>query len=403
MKTATLFDNTPRLSMHDSIRLTAESLRTYGAIHPHWAIAWSGGKDSTATVTLIAWMIESGQIPAPKSLRVYFADTRMELTPIYLSAAGIMHDLRERGIHVETVTAPIEKRFLPYILGRGVPPPNNNTFRWCTRQIKVEPMKNALIAERQRLGQKFLTITGVRQGESAIRDNRIIMSCSRDGAECGQGWYQQTMPEAVTDTLAPLLHWRVCHIWEWLKHWAPTAQFGDWNTRILADAYGGDEAEEINARTGCVCCPLANTDKALDHILTLPQWAYLAPIKRLRQIYTELRSPTRRHRQTGHQRNADGTIPSNPNRMGALTINARKWAFGEIINIQHEVNQYAISHRRPAIDILNPEEQDYIRTAWDNRLYPNGWTGEEPTADQPFDQTFPDGSIQPLLFRAMQF
>ena len=403
MKNATLFDNTPRLSMHDSIKLTAESLRAYGALHRHWAIAWSGGKDSTATVTLIAWMIESGMIPAPDSLRVYFADTRMELTPIYLSATGIMHDLRERGIQVEVITAPIEKRFLPYILGRGVPPPNNNTFRWCTRQIKVEPMKNALIAERERLGQKFLTITGVRQGESAMRDKRIIMSCSRDGAECGQGWYQQTMPEAVTDTLAPLLHWRVCHVWEWLKHWAPTAQFGDWNTRILADAYGGDEAEEINARTGCVCCPLASNDRALNHILTLPQWAYLAPLKQLRNIYTELRSPTRRHRQTGHQRNADGAMPANPQRMGALTIAARRWAFSEIIQIQETVNCNAARLSRPTIDILNPEEIEYIRTAWANRLYPNGWTGDEPTADQPFDRIYPDGTIQPLLFQAMQF
>lgn len=388
--------------MHDSITITAESLRRYGATHRHWAIAWSGGKDSTATVTLIAWMIESGQIPAPESLRVFFADTRMELTPIYLSATGIMHDLRERGIPVEIVTAPIEKRYLPYILGRGVPPPNNNTFRWCTRQIKVEPMKNALISERQRLGEKFLTITGVRQGESAMRDNRIIMSCSRDGAECGQGWYQQTMPEAVTDTLAPLLHWRVCHVWEWLKHWAPQSEFGDWNTRILADAYGGDEAEEINARTGCICCPLASNDRALDHILTLPQWAYLSPLKRLRAVYTELRSPTRRHRQTGHQRNADGSIPGNPQRMGALTINARKWAFDEVMAIQHEVNQAAIRLRRPEIDILNAEEQEYIRTAWANRLYPNGWTGDEPTANEPFDIIYPDGSIQPLLFQ-MQF
>jgi len=98
--------------------------------------------------------------------------------------------------------APIEKRFLTYILGRGVPPPNNATFRWCTRQIKVDPMKAALELLYKSTG-KVLMLTGVRQGESAIRDQRIIMSCSKDGAECGQGWYQQTMPESVCDTLGP--------------------------------------------------------------------------------------------------------------------------------------------------------------------------------------------------------
>ena len=40
----------------------------------------------------------------------------------------------------------------------------------------------------------------------------------------------------VADTLAPLLHWRVCHVWEWLKHWAPTAAYGDWSTAMIADA-----------------------------------------------------------------------------------------------------------------------------------------------------------------------
>lgn len=398
MKAATLFDATPRLSMRDSINMTATSLNTYGQIHPHWAVAWSGGKDSTATVTLITWMIESGMVKAPETFRVFFADTRMELTPLYLSAQGIISDLRHRGIDVETVMAPIEKRFLPYILGRGVPPPNNRTFRWCTRQIKVEPMVQALSSERQRLGQKFLTITGVRQGESAIRDSRIVMSCSRDGAECGQGWYQETMPEAVTDTLAPLLHWRVCHIWEWLKHWAPTAEFGDWNTRIIADAYGGDEAEEVNARTGCVGCPLASKDTALDAILRLPHWQYLQPLKRLRDIYTELRHPTNRLRQTGQQRNADGKIPKNPQRMGPITIQARKKAFSSILDIQDEINHYAILHNRQKVDFLNPEEIQHIRQCWADNLYPNGWTGDEPQADTPIDHIFSDGTIQPLMF-----
>lgn len=121
-------------------------------------------------------------------------------------------------------------------------------------------------------------ITGVRQGESAIRDQRIEMSCSKDGAECGQGWYQKVLPEAKglrgrLATLAPLLHWRVCHVWEWLRHWAPGAEFGDWSTAAIAEAYGGDEAEEINARTGCTGCPLVDTDMALDNILLNPQSA----------------------------------------------------------------------------------------------------------------------------------
>lgn len=394
----TLFDNTPRLNMHDSIRLTIDSLNAYGSRYDHWAIAWSGGKDSTATLTLIVYLIESGKVIRPKSLSVFFADTRMELIPINVSAQDIIHNLKDKGINVEVVMAPLEKRFLPYILGRGVPPPNNNTFRWCTRQIKVDPMKDALKKEYEILSQKFLTITGVRQGESAIRDSRIVMSCSKDGAECGQGWYQQTMPESVTDTLAPILHWRVCHVWEWLKNWAPKAEFGDWDTKLLADAYGGNEAEEINARTGCVCCPLAAKDTALDAVIKQDKWSYLAPLKELRNEYNLLRKPKSRLRQDGTQRNVDGSIPKNPNRMGALTIEARMNAYACIMDIQDRINTQAKKLKRPMVDIINQEESDFIHHCWEKNIYPNGWTGNEPKADEPYIQMYQDGSFQPLLF-----
>ena len=142
-----------RLQMTDSIRLTVESLAAYGAAHEHWALAWSGGKDSTALVTLVVWLIETARVPAPKTLTVLYADTRLELLPLALSAETIRDELKWHGqalaakgcaLDVRTVVAPMDKRFLVYILGRGVPPPNNNTLRWCTRQIKVDPMRAEL-------------------------------------------------------------------------------------------------------------------------------------------------------------------------------------------------------------------------------------------------------------------
>lgn len=388
MITATLFDNTPRLNMRDSIRITQETLQQYRQRYDCWQIAWSGGKDSTATLTLLTWMIDSGMVEAPTELRVFYADTRMELPPLYVAALGIMADLHERGIAVHVVTAPVEKRFLPYILGRGVPPPNNRSLRWCTRQIKLDPMQHAIADQ----SGDWLTITGVRIGESAARDERIVLSCSRDGAECGQGHFFQS----ITNTLAPIVHWRVCHVWEWLKHWAPLPEYGDWITSPLADAYGGDEAEEINARTGCICCPLASNDKALDTILTMPRWSYLAPLKELRDIYAEMRSPLHRLRQPGTQRRKDGTIPKNPNRMGPLTIEARMRFFAEIDDIQQRVNNAPGCHH--PIDILNEEEKDYILQAWSDKLYPEGWDGDEPSAAELHEQTYQDGSIQKILF-----
>ncbi|MFP3547419.1 hypothetical protein SB748_28870 [Rhizobium sp. SIMBA_035] len=183
--------------------------------------------------TAIIHLIDAGRLAAPKSISVLYADTRMELPPLAIAAERLLDRLRARGIHCETVCAPMDQRFLVYMLGRGVPPPNNNTFRWCIRQIKVHPMTAALERRINELDGSILMITGVRQGESAIRDGRIAMSCGKDGAECGQGWYQQVVPEAKgirgrIATLAPILHWRVCNVFDWLKIYARMEEYGAW-------------------------------------------------------------------------------------------------------------------------------------------------------------------------------
>ncbi|MBD9428237.1 phosphoadenosine phosphosulfate reductase family protein [Pseudomonas sp. PDM15] len=392
-----------RLQMTESIELTIQSLQAYGESHDHWAIAWSGGKDSSSTLTLIMWLIDSGKVKAPKSLTVFYADTRQELPPLAIAAKQIMDELEERGIHVEVVTAPLDKRFMVYILGRGVPPPNNNTLRWCTRQIKIDPMQAALEQRLAELDGNVLMITGVRQGESAIRDKRIEMSCGKDGAECGQGWYQKVLPESKglkgrLATLAPLLHWRVCHVWEWLKHWAPLVEFGDWSTATIADAYGGDEAEEVNARTGCTGCPLASKDTALDTILLNPSWTYLAPLKGIKQLWRELREPHNRLRKAGYEYLKDGSTAANPQRMGPITFEARLMGLERILNIQKEINDAADRLGRPRVDLINAEEETRIRELIAAETWPQGWDGDEPTADTPMDQINADGSVQPLLF-----
>lgn len=392
-----------RLQMTESIELTIQSLQAYGADHDHWGIAWSGGKDSSATLTLIIWLIDTGRIKPPKTLTVFYADTRQELLPLANAASQIMDELIERGIRVEVVTAPLDKRFMVYILGRGVPPPNNNTLRWCTRQIKIDPMAKALEQRLAALDGNVLMITGVRQGESAIRDKRIEMSCGKDGAECGQGWYQKVLPEAKglkgrLATLAPLLHWRVCHVWEWLKHWAPQVEFGDWPTATIADAYGGDEAEEINARTGCTGCPLASKDNALDTILLNPAWAYLAPLKQIKPLWRELREPQHRLRKAGAERLKDGSIAANPQRMGPILLESRLMALERLLGIQEEINEAAQHLGRPLVDMINAEEEARIRELIAAETWPDGWDGDEPVATTPLDKVYADGSVQPLLF-----
>ncbi|ASW08106.1 phosphoadenosine phosphosulfate reductase [Rhizobium sp. 11515TR] len=397
-----LFEGSKRLVYDEAIQMTLQSMQAYGPTHNHWVFAFSGGKDSTATLTVILHLIDAGRLQPPKSISVLYADTRMELPPLAIAAENLLNRLRARGIYCETVRAPMDQRFLVYMLGRGVPPPNNNTFRWCTRQIKVDPMTAALERRINELDGSILMITGVRQGESAIRDGRIAMSCGKDGAECGQGWYQQVVPEAKgirgrIATLAPILHWRVCNVFDWLKIYARLEEYGAWDTSAVVDAYGGDEAQEINARTGCNGCPLAVKDLGLMTVIRVPYWSYISPLLGLKPLYRELRLPQNRLKKTGIDENGDVATAKNKQRMGPLTFEAREMALDRILSIQSEINLEALRLGRPKVDLLNDDEVARIRELIALKTWPNGWDGDEPTADTPLDAVFADGTIQPLL------
>lgn len=397
---STLFD-AHRLTLEESIDLTAATLCDYGTRYDVWVFAWSGGKDSTTCLTLALHLIESGRVPAPKKIIVLYADTRQEILPLWFCASHIREALADRDIESRVVMAPLDKRMWVYILGRGVPPPNNNTLRYCTRQIKIEPMARHVEDLAREHNCKVLVLTGVRLGESAARDNRIALACTTNGAECGQGHFHQSLEGALADTLAPIVHWRVCHVWAWLNNYAPDYRFGEWPTRTLAEAYGGqggNEEQEINARTGCVCCPLAARDTALDAVIANPRWAYLEPLKRIRDLYEWLRVPAQRLRKAGGERRKDGKLASNQQRMGPLTFSARSEGLHRLLSIQEEVNAEARRLGRPAVDHLNHEETARVLELIANRTWPDGWDGTEPTADTMLPTHYGDGSVMNLLF-----
>lgn len=375
----TLFDD-QRISWDRAVEITAQSLEVHGSYYRIWCIAYSGGKDSTALLTIVCHLLASGRIERPKQLIVLCADTRLESPPLREAAMGILEAIKKLGIETKIVFPALDDRFFVYVLGRGVPPPSN-TFRWCTPQLKIEPMLKALAELRRIAGEKLLMLTGVRIGESAVRDARIQMACGKNGAECGQGWLQTSTPEAVADTLAPILHWRVCQVWDWLLL---CQKDHGWPTGRVALVYGGDEAMEINARTGCIACNLASRDIALETILADERWAHLEPLRELRPLYAELKRPCNRLRKDGSERRKDGALVANPCRMGPLTFEARRMGLARVLDIQ----------RRAGVDLINGEERLRIEFLIESGVWPNGWDGTEPLASAPFENVFKDGSSQ---------
>lgn len=359
-KQLSLFEGA-RLTLDQAVQLSLDSLRAYGALYSHWAVAYSGGKDSSATATFVAWAIRTGQVPAPKSLTVLYADTRLELPPLRESALRLLKQLHTDGFEAGVALAPRDQRFMVYMLGYGVPPPKNR-FRWCTPQIKVEPMQRALSLLRERTGEKLLMLTGVRIGESAARDQRIAVSCSRDGGECGQGWFQVSTPASIADTLAPLLHWRLCHIYDWL-YFDPLRHGYDMSG--VADVYGDEEV-----RTGCMGCPLASRDVALERLVAHGR-EDLRPLLELKPLWEELRKPQWRKRKVEPEMRKDGRWSRNVQRMGPLTMEGRAYGVEQVLDIQ----------RRARVELIDPWEERDIRQMWADDVWPRKWSASDAGAD----------------------
>jgi len=380
-----LFDST-RLNLDGAIQLSLDSLREYGSRYNHWALAYSGGKDSSATVTFVAWAIITGKVAPPESLTVLYADTRLELVPLQRTAFALMDTLEGQGFNTQVVLPDVDDRFLVYMLGYGVPP-SSNTFRWCTPKVKVKPMMDALWSLREERGEKFLMLTGVRQGESAARDQRIAVSCSRDSGECGQGWFQVSTPESIADTLAPLLHWRLCHVYDWLYF----DLYGHgYDVSGIVDVYGEDDV-----RTGCVGCPLASRDTALGRLIRNQEWYYLHPLLELKPLWRELKKAKWRKRKAQPEKRKDGQWSKNVQRMGPLTMEGRAYGLERVLNIQ----------ARAGVNLIDAEEETRIREMWELDMWPRKWSADDVDANEliPARMLTDDGRIaeQALLLKPL--
>lgn len=84
--------------------------------------------------------------------------------------------------------------------------------------------------------------------------------------------------------------------------------------------------------------------------------------------------------------------------MGPITLEARKWAFDEIIKIQSEINALANIQGMPEVYLINDAEAIRIQELWKKNTWPNGWDGNEKRADEKFVQRNSDGTTVLDLF-----
>jgi DNA sulfur modification protein DndC len=419
------------IGFEEAYNIALESFRSQvvGRGYKSMSVGFSGGKDSTTVVTLLAHFIKSGQLDLnPRNIWILYGDTGRELPPLHDNALALLRELGREGFNTKVVQPSLDKTFWVAMLGRGLPLPHNFS-RWCVSHLKTDQMENvvrslfyrqnqvALEAELKKPevkakfstytkkgrdaaitkffnqhGKKLLMITGMRLGESLTRDQKIEHICTRNG-ECGTGMWQPKAPEY--DRLAPLVRWRTCHIFDWLAGWAGFVEGPhgyETYTRQVARIYG-----DMDVRTGCASCSVAHKDTALENIVQnqkMPEYSYLKPLLKLRLLWEILM--TRRNLRLWH----DGTAKSQTKDLGPLTFEARRFAYVFVMKLQLEMNQlfYAMPKElqlkagNSPYQIISLEERQRIFWHWANKTWPQGWDGSQPVGNQ--SQLTPTGQTE---------
>lgn len=336
-----------------------------------WCASYSGGKDSTAMVTWVEWLRRSGWVTVdrPKLVR---SDTCVEEQPPLALAEEMARLLEGFGWECALVRPQVHERLYPQILGRGLPPihPGVRRMRWCTRSTKIDPMDDW---KKGLGGEGLLSITGLRLGESDMRDGKLLRAGCAAGGECG-------IPDPGEGRYSPIIHWKTCQVIDWLGGnvgKAVRSKMGDVFrlTRRLIDVYGFETAKNLfgeddvvgSSRFGCIGCPAIGAEASAPKSVVRRNGSG-SPLNELYDVWHEARDS--RNRLVGFRKGKSI--------MGPIRIEARKRLFARAMDIQV----------RAGVTLVTPEDEAFIRQCWADKVYPRGWSEADEASSWPAGPLF---------------
>lgn len=241
-----------------------------------WVIGYSGGKDSTlATQIIINTLMDMKRDGEELNKKVYVisSDTLVE-TPLIIetirkSLDGINELAKKEDLPISAhVVSPLfSQTFWVNIIGRGYPTPNQ-TFRWCTDRMKIDPANRFIKSIVGKYGHAIMVL-GVRDGESQSRD-RVIEKHS-----VGEKKLLKHSTMINTYVFAPIRAFSIDQVWNYLLNndspWGGDNQelyrlYSDSATEcpLIVDQNIKNEAGSCgNSRFGCWTCTVVSEDKSL--------------------------------------------------------------------------------------------------------------------------------------------
>jgi len=165
--------------MFDLKVLQEEILDQYFEIDKRpWIIGFSGGKDSTMLLQMVWYALKS--VSADKLKRKIYVvcnNTLVENPKILEYTDKILKQIEKSALNqslpifVHRTHPQLEDSFWVNLIGKGYPAPNNS-FRWCTERLKINPTTKFIQDKISETGEVIILL-GTRSAESTARAGNI--------------------------------------------------------------------------------------------------------------------------------------------------------------------------------------------------------------------------------------
>lgn len=330
-----------------------------------WIIGFSGGKDSTMLLQLVWNALK--KVPSELLTReVYIIcnDTMVENPHIVdfinrtLANINVAASEQSMPFIVRQTMPRLEETFWVNLLGRGYPAPNN-TFRWCTERLKINPTTQFIKSKIDERGEVIILL-GTRSAESSNRARSI-----KKHAVKGQRLRKHVLPNAYV--YAPIKDIETNEVWQYLQQVPPP--WGGTNKELVTlyrNANSGDCPLVIDdttpscgqSRFGCWVCTVVKKDKSMEGlILNGEEWMY--PLLDLRDELADGRN-VRENREIFRRHNRFKSQEGEDETWGAYTPEYRAKILRMVLEAQKEVQET----QGESLQLITHQELIAIQVIW---------------------------------------
>lgn len=318
-----------------------------------WIIGFSGGKDSTLVVHAAVDVLTS-LAPSRRSRPVHVVsnDTLVE-SPVVMAHLNKVTDAiksmaRSLGLPVTVArtTPELSKSFWVLLIGKGYPSPNQ-TMRWCTDRLKIQPTSD-YIKEYVSLAGAAIVVLGVRRDESGTRQNSI--NKHQNLRDSNLSPHSSLLGALI---YRPIVDLSTDDVWEILGTF-PTPWGGTHTDlfQLYRDAEGGEcpvvlSKEEApgcgtpNSRFGCWTCTVVEKDKSLQGFIDVGNHQF-KPLVEFRDWLKSIRNKLE-HRQAYRRNGRLSFDLAGKHIPGPFTIQTRQFILERLLKVQEEFGEQLIS------------------------------------------------------------